>query len=146
MCIGGVCAPVPCSIHLCRAGFPDSLKETQLCSRPQGLLLRGRVGYPPHRWRDGCSALPADISTLSGALTPAFPAGFFPNLTLACVCVTAAQRRNGAAERQRAAELRAAGSAPLEFTVLLHSFHVWSSDKQLGRKANRGKRRDFLAG
>lgn len=75
-----------------------------------------------------------------------FPCWFFPNLTLACVCVTAAQRRNGAAERQRAAELRAAGSAPLEFTVLLHSFHVWSSDKQLGRKANRGKRWDFLAG
>lgn len=103
--------------------------------------------YPPHRWRDGCCALPADNRSLSEALTPGFPAVFL-NLNLACVCVTAAQRRNGAVERQRATELRAAGSALLlllllEFTVLLRSDHVWSSDKELERKANRGKRCDF---
>lgn len=136
---------MPCSIHLCRAAFTASPKEIEVCSPPQGLLLWGRVGFPPHRWRDGCSALPADNRALSEALTPGFPA-VFPNLNLACVCVTAAQRRNGAVERQRATELRAAGSAPLllpEFTVLLHFYHVWSSDKDLERKANRGKRCDF---
>lgn len=136
---------LPGSIHLRRAAFADSLKEIQVCSRPQGLLLWGRVGFPPHRWRDGCSALPADNRTLSEALTPGFAAVFL-KLNLACVGVTAAQRRSGAVERQRATELRAAGSTLLlllEFTELLHFYHVWSLDKELEGKANPGKCCDF---